>query len=79
MPVVEIETELARELLDELRTLREQRQHQPMWEFPARVTRAVVQPEKYTSTLPTIVMAALRRFAAYRGGENINVVVSGTR
>lgn len=48
----------------------------PMWEPPERSPRAVTAPEKYTSTLPTVVLAALRRYSAHRGGLNINVIIS---
>jgi hypothetical protein len=46
-----------------------------MYEFPIRIPRAVVQPEKYTSTLPTAVLKAVRRYAEFRGGEAINVII----
>lgn len=48
----------------------------PMYEFPVRISRALVAPEKYTSTLPYMVLEALRRYARQRGGENINVIIS---
>lgn len=48
----------------------------PMYQFPENVARAVVRPEKYTSSLPVLVLQALRRYAEHRGGEAINVIVS---
>lgn len=47
-----------------------------MYEFPERIPRAVVQPEKYTSTLPAAVLMTVRRYAEFRGKENINVIMS---
>lgn len=73
---VTVDVDLVEQLILELQALREQRLPRPMWEYPSRIPKAVVAPEKYTSTLPAVVMAALRRYAAFRGGENINVIIS---
>ena len=78
---------LMQEMTDQMRALREALDRHddsgqqpgtkpPMYEFPVRISRALVAPEKYTSTLPYMVLEALRRFARQRGGENINVIIS---